>query len=507
MATPAPPSRERPRWLTPYFGSLFFVLHVAVALVRSGDALRDPGVGWHLQAGRQMLATWSVPRVDVFSFTAAGRPWVDYYWFFELVSAACERVAGLPLVATVWMLAYAAIPLVLYRNVVRAGASPLAALLLVPFAHVTLLSHAFTRPHVATYLAFAVLLGALADVEAGRRDARSLWWLVPLATVWANMHGGFVVGLAAVGLVAGAMAAHAILAGDRVMRRRAGALALLFVAMLLATLVNPYGLALHRQAFAHVSWASTGRFVEFKSPDFRDGGAAIGSFELLLLGVIVSAGSGTVLPTWGVVALLLATLHLALTAARNVNLFVLVATPLVARAVTSVLAARLPALHARWREIGAEQEARAPWRVQIAVVSLLCVGLAVAGRSPFPTTLDGLQLSRGAVAWIDAHPARFERLFNTDGLGGPLIERFWPRLRVFVDDRTPVYGEPFMEDYFTVFDGGPGWQSILDRWGVTSAIVATGTPIAPVLRASPAWTVDYEDAQTLVCLRTSGGVP
>jgi hypothetical protein len=485
----------------------FFVLHVVVGFARSGDALKDPGVGWHLQAGRSMLASWSVPHVDVFSYTAAGRPWVDYYWLFELVSAACERVAGLPLVATVWMLVYAAIPLVLYRNVVRAGASPLAALLLVPVAHVALLSHAFTRPHVVTYLAFAVVVGALADVEAGRRDVRVLWWLVPLATVWANMHGGFMVGLAAVGLVAGAMTAQAILVGDRAARRRGGALALLLVAMALATVVNPYGIALHRQAFAHVGWASTGRFVEFKSPDFRAGGAAIGCFELLVLGVIVAAGSGTVQLGWGTVAVLVAMLHLALTAARNVNLFVLAATPVVARAVTTVLAARLPELHARWRQIGAEQESRASWRVQVAIVSLACVALTVAGRSPFPTTLDGLQISRGAVAYVDAHAEHFTRLFNTDGLGGALIERFWPRLRVFVDDRTPVYGEAFMADYFTVFDGGPGWQSILDRWGVTSAIVATGTPIAPVLRASPAWTVDYEDEQTLVGTRTSGGAP
>jgi hypothetical protein len=274
--------------------------------------------------------------------------------------------------------------------------------------------------------------------------------------------------------------------------------------MLLATLVNPYGIALHRQAVAHVGWASTGRFVEFKSPDFRGGGAAIGCFELLVLGVIAAAGSGAVRPTWGAVALLLTTLHLALTASRNINLFVLVATPVVALALTNVLAARLPALHARWQQIGAEQEARAQWRVQVAVVSLGCMALAFAGRSPFPATLDGLQLSRGAAAYVDAHPARFERPFNTDGLGGALIDRFWPRLRVFVDDRTPVYGEAFMEDYFAVFDGGPGWQSILDRWRVTSAIVATGTPIAPVLRASPAWRVDYEDAQTLVCSRADG---
>ena len=189
------------------------------------------------------------------------------------------------------------------------------------------------------------------------------------------------------------------------------------------------------------------------------------------------------------------------------NLFVLVATPVVACAATTVLAAHLPALHARWRQIGAEQEAHAAWRMPIAFVGLACLALAVAGRSPFPTTLDGLQVSRGAVAWIDAHPARYERPFNTDGLGGALIDRFWPRLRVFVDDRTPVYGEAFMQDYFTVFDGAPGWQSILERWGVTSAIVATGTPIAPVLRASSAWTVDYEDAQTLICSRTPGGAP
>ena len=84
-----------------------------------------------------------------------------------------------------------------------------------------------------------------------------------------------------------------------------------------------------------------------------------------------------------------------------------------------------------------------------------------------------------------------------------LIYDFWPRLHVFVDDRTPVYGEPFMRDYFHVFDARPGWEAVLDHAGVTAAIMATGTPIAPVLRASPQWTVEYEDAQTILCSRRS----
>jgi len=39
----------------------------------------------------------------------------------------------------------------------------------------------------------------------------------------------------------------------------------------------------------------------------------------------------------------------------------------------------------------------------------------------------------------------------------------------------------------------PGWEAILSRWRVTAAIVATGTPIAPAVRASSNCQVDYGD--------------
>ena len=484
-----------------HFGVLFFLLHIARVLARPGDMLKDPGVGWHLRAGHLMLDTGTLPRTDPFSFTAEGRPWIDYYWGFQIVSAAVERLGGLPLVATAWMLVYACIPFVLYRNAVRGGASPLAALLVLPVAHTVLLSHALARPHAVTYLCFAILVGRLADVEAGRRAARTLWWIPLLALVWANMHGGFVAGLAAVAIVAIATALGPVVAKEAPAWTLARAFAVLLVVMALATIVNPYGLDLHAQAITHVSAPSTGRFAEFRSPDFRTGGASVACFEVLLLAALFVTASGWLRMPWGSLGLLLATLHMALGSARNMNLFVLVATPLVARGLTHLLADRWPALHARWMAIGAKQEASRGWAVPLGIASAACLALAMAGRLPFPTTLDGLQVSHGAMRFIDANADRFGRSFNTDGLGGSLIYRFWPRLRVFVDDRTPVFGEAFMQEYFRVFDAAPGWQDVLDRWGVTGAIMATGTPIAPVLRASSQWAVDYEDAQTLVCSR------
>jgi hypothetical protein len=491
-------------WLVPHFGTIFFVLQIAVWLLRATEVLKDPGVGWHLRAGQLMLDTHALPGDDPFSFTATAHPWIDYYWLWELASAALDRLGGLPLFATVWMLAYACIPLVLYRNTVRAGASPLAALLLLPLASTILLSHALTRPHVVTYLFFAIVVGVLDDVDAGRRDVRRLWWLPLLAIVWASSHGGYIAGLAAVGIVAAAHALHAFADGDAASRRRAVGLAVLFLAMAVATLANPYGITLHRQTLEHLGQPSTGRFAEFRSPDFRAGGVAVGAFEALIAGLLVLTGTGYLRPTIASFGLVLGTLHMALTSVRNINLFVLVATPLVATGLTRILAERFPRVHARWQAIGVEQERSAGWPLHVVAVAILCVGLAIGGRLPFPSSLDGLQISRGAAAHIRTHPERFARPFNTDAMGGVLIYNFWPRVHVFVDDRTPVYGERFMQDYFAVLDGKPDWSAVLERWHPTAAIVPTSAAVASLLRGSPAWRIDYADEQTALFVPRDG---
>ncbi len=494
-------------WLLPYFGSVFFLAHVVYALRRGGDALKDPGVGWHLTAGRMMLASHAILRTDPFSFTVAGRPWIDYYWLYQIVFAGLERIGGLPLVATVSMLLYAAIPVLLYRNAVRAGASPLAALPVVALGYTVLLSHAFTRPHVVTYLGFAVLMGCIDDVQAGRRDLRALWWLPAMAVLWANGHGGFVAGLGALALAGGVTAVRALVTGDRPAAHAARVLVVITTATALATLLNPYGWNLHREVLAHVSATFVARFPDFQPPGFGHGGASVRAFEALVLLLVGLGAAGCLRVRCGTIAVLVAMLHLALSAARNMNLFAVVVTPVVATGVTSIMEAWAPDVSARWHAIAAEQERLRGWPLHLAAVGTLCVALALAGRLPFPTTLLGLQLSRGAAAFIDTHTAGYARAFNTDALGGVLIHRFWPRLRVFVDDRGPVYGDAFMSEYFTVLDGAPGWQAVLDRWNVSTAIVSTSTAAAAALRASSAWRVDYGDEQTTLFTRVWAASP
>src|SRR3989442_10350021 len=181
--------------------------------------------------------------------------------------------------------------------------------------------------------------------------------------------------------------------------------------------------------------------------------------------VLVLGLGGRRLP-WVEMALLVLFLHQALHSARHMNLFAIVAAPIIAREITPWLDALRPAFQERWRAIAREQVALRSPLVYFPAICALFVALSLAGVLPFPRTLDDLQLSRGAAEFIATHQDRFGRLFNTDDLGGSLIYRFWPRLPGFVDDPNAVYGDDFIMRRLHRVPYSPGGRGEgLDRFG------------------------------------------
>ncbi len=509
MTAGSPGSSTLRRWLAPPFTAFVFLIHPLVALCRPGGLLQDPGTGWHLVTGRLILETGSIPAHDLFSYTAAGHEWINLAWLFEAASALLVRTGGLPLFATACVLVYAFLPVLVFRRALRMGAGLVPALGLTVLAYLVLLSHAIARPHIVTYVFFALVLERLDDFQNGRLPARALWWLPLLALVWANVHGGFFIGFVLGGVFAGVAALRAVVFRDTKERRRALVFATFLAAMGLATLVNPHGPRLHTAVQEYLSLRSIRYFHEFQSPDFLAASVPVLSFEALTLMLVLVLGLGGRRLPWVEMALLVLFLHQALHSARHMNLFAIVAAPIIAREITPWLDALRPAFQERWRAIAREQAALRSPLVYFPAICALFVALSLAGVLPFPRTLDDLQLSRGAAEFIATHQDRFGRLFNTDDLGGTLIYRFWPRLRVFVDDRNAVYGDDFMmRRYYRVLYGQRGWRKVLDRYGVTAAVVDAGAQCTALLRASPGWELGYEDRlNTIFFRRDASGAP
>jgi hypothetical protein len=318
--------------------------------------------------------------------------------------------------------------------------------------------------------------------------------------VWCNCHRGFAIGLLLVAIFAAASFV------DRVVGRTVGwgptrTLVGLFVAMAGASVINPWGWGLHASTAEYLGMESIRYWNEYRSPDFLSGGSAVVAFEIMILALVAALAFGRARFDWLEVLLMVLFLHWGLQSLRHTNLFAIVAAPPIARGIWS-LCERAPALARRLAEMGRQQAASAGGWFQVGCVSAAFLCLALRWDGFFRRDFDGIWLSRGANEYIEAHLGSLGRPFNTDDLGGSLIYRFWPRLRVFVDDRNELYGDRFiLDEYFAVRDIRPNWREVLDRFGVDSAIVGSGSPQDTLLAVAAGWRECYRDVKNVIFLR------
>ena len=180
--------------------------------------------------------------------------------------------------------------------------------------------HFHARPHIFTMLFLAISLWML-DHD---RAAPSRWiWILPLLTVvWVNLHGGFLLFVVLLAL----LALGSVVEGKRDFARR---YALLFALCSAASIVDPYGirLPLHVIEVVRSRWMMS--FVdEFKAPDFR-------SESHLALMVLLFLSLAVLIPLLRKnritdVLWILFLAYCSLTAVRYVALFAIVCLPIIA---------------------------------------------------------------------------------------------------------------------------------------------------------------------------------
>jgi hypothetical protein len=95
--------RGRPmsRRARPSLFDIIFIIWVIVVPVGFGSRLinSDGDMARHVRLGEVILDTGALPRVDTFSHTMAGQPFIAFEWGSEVVYALAYRAAGLPGVA------------------------------------------------------------------------------------------------------------------------------------------------------------------------------------------------------------------------------------------------------------------------------------------------------------------------------------------------------------------------------------------------------------------------
>jgi hypothetical protein len=485
------------RWLPP-ISVLAFLFPVFGAYFLFGgldSLLSDPNTGVHVRAGQWILAHHAVPRHDIFSFTLPGHTWCDWEWLSDVIYAAIHRISGLTGIAALSLVLLCFVLLIVY------GTARMYSNRAVAFATALLVMGATTihwlaRPHLFTWLFVAVFCLA---VERTRRSGkkRALLVLPVLTGLWVQLHPGFLAGIGLLGVWCLGEVARALISKDSERQREglrwARWFGLTAAGCLAVSVVNPYGFELlrHIGGYLFAPTTVTAHVVEWLSPDFRN--PRLSWFELLIpLGAAAGLWHG-MRQRFAWCGMTFLTLHFALVSVRNVPIFAIVSAAPVASLLDNLFRRFVPRRH-----IQAPHQANGLARraaeavVAYGVVAGLLVGASVCSR---PRMAEEDKLPVAASRHLPSG-----RLFTTDQWADYLIYRE-PQRRVFFDDRSDFYGSAFVRDYLTVMDGKPGWQTVLERYGLLVAMVPAKSSIAALLDESPSWTKQYQDSTAVIFVR------
>ncbi len=162
---------------------LFFILSF---LVFTRFAI-DPDFGWHLAYGKHFLETGQILRTDQFSWTMSGFEWGNYFFAYQILTAAIFNKFGHIVLAMIFGLIAAVAVLILLPVKVTFGR------LLIALLGVATAINLTVRPSTISFLLFAILL-VLVKSDFYKKKVHSLFWFLFFG-LWANFHQGFVVGL------------------------------------------------------------------------------------------------------------------------------------------------------------------------------------------------------------------------------------------------------------------------------------------------------------------------
>jgi hypothetical protein len=444
----------------------------------------DNDLWGHVLFGSQIIAQGAVARVDSYSYTVAGQPWINHEWLSQVVLAAAYRWAGSPGLLLLKFAVATLTFLLLFGMIRRRSATPYiwggVGLLVI-----AVLARGFAiRPQIFTYCGTALTLWLIDRYRRGQPHA--LWFFPVLFLVWANLHGGFILGLGILGFYA-----CATLLRDG---RRPWQPWVALSASVAVTALNPYGPRLLLYIWNELSRSHP--ISEWQPAAPTDVAQFV--FFTLVAALVVTLPLRRHWRDEGWEAVLAVGVGaLALRHQRHTAVFALCA------------AAPLAAQLEQTKEWVARRSSFA-----LSVGAQRFVGLGIVALAALQLSLTGMRLRHDGLRVVydpREYPVAAVRALRDAGTSLNLaVPLDWgeyvlwflaPQVKVSLDGRfATVFPERVVEDNFAFFSSAPAWRRLLDDYP-TEAVLLPADWSSPI-RREPGWQRAYGDAVAEVYVRS-----
>ena len=474
------------RYLTSPIGAAGLICAVLWAFL--GDTVAaDPDLFARVAMGRLVERDGLVPMTDPFAFTPKHSLWIDHEWlagvaFWQIAQAGGDWL----LFWSKILFAFATAYLLLQTQRLVLGRDLHSIWLAAGLAGSAVVWASTIRAQVFTYIFLALLLYLLA-LRSRRYSLKPLALAPPLFAVWANCHGGFIVGLGFLGL-------HllGVCFSDR--ERIVPALIIL-CGSIVATLVNPYGTAYWE--FLGVAWSmSRPGITEWAAISLMSTKAVVPLTFAAVLALGIWRDRSAV--RFDVVLMLGVAFVFGLRHERLMPVFYFVAVTLGSPLVQSMHRLGAPILQ-RWFTMGRR------------VVAVGALGLLIWSGAHL-----GMKLARGEPGTLDYrfYPVRATEWLRSSGLTGNILVNFnwgsfvlwrlFPAFQISVDGRyEEVYPQSTVDRVANALN--PGSTSRREALAILSPdfilLPCADTACESQLPDATTWHVLFQDGEHAILAR------
>ncbi len=475
-------------------------LGVAAKLLAASSAIyffsfvtADPDLWGHIRFGEDLWKAKTLSRVDPYSFTAHGQPWINHEWLAELIFYLTYRHLGdagllfgklgigLIIVSVVWKIGT-------FRNqapLVSAGVIVLAIYVISPGF--------MTRPQVFSFLFFTLFLYVLHAYSAKQKN---LLFLLPcIMALWVNLHAGFLMGWALMAVVVASKTLASLVSGKN--QDEVRSLWLWFVAASLATLLNPYGYNLI--VFLYKSLSVPRPISEWKAVTLWD----LSSWHTKVLIVLFLATLLAKLKQsqgWEVAAIVM-TLIASLLHQRHTPFFGIMVAPYLVLHFSGLT----PKIKARFPTLTLSRLSKTFIAVFLVLVSayqiyhgtgryVLAYGRIIVDPRTYPVA---------AVRFLQHNNIKGNLLLPFDW-GEYAIWKLYPGCKVSIDGRfRTVYPQSVIQDHFIAENDRARWRALIEKYP-SDILLASQIPFfQELIKQGGPWIYVYSDLISIVFLRNN----
>lgn len=483
----------------------------------------DDDVFWHLETGRYIVTTHHVPSTDIFGYITQGQPWMPFEWGWDVLTYGIYLLfgyTGLSILRTLILL----LVFLIYYLIYKKFKIPDSLIFLFNFFFLFAIMDRLTpRPHLMSYLFFALLLYMIINFRYFHRDNIKKLYFVPLIfLLWANLHMGIIAGAFILGIYVFSEIITFLFpkkfASQSIFPLKKNQLIILIgigFLSLVAMLINPNGLATYLYAYSHTNMKMLVTVNEWMAPfsaKYTDSFVSIIYKVFLFSGVIILYHAYKTKDVFSAILYIFFAIY-SVRAMRFTTDYILIVSPFILFAIYFILNKSLS------QKTFINIFKKPFLKIGLIVVYLALI-IPVANNSLYLEFLKYYRITGVGINndFIPEQLFKFmkdnnvpdigSRIFNHFGTGGYFIWNF-PGKQNFIDSRN--LNDDIFFKYYDILNKNPGFEQKLNDYGIDYAIYLAPdlvrgpqemeTTVISYFSKSPDWKLIFWDDKSFLWVK------